>query len=420
MKIARVIGREVYDSRGWPTLLVELLLSDGSLFTGYTPSDSVSSRYQAHEKLDNDKRFGGKGVRKAIATIDEVVAPFLVGKEPIIPELDFALISLDGTTDKSNLGSNVLIALSMALYRAHAFIERVELYELLAYLVGADSVTLPCPQVTLLTGIRTINENLCIQECMIAPIGSSTLQEALEASFTLYHELKNMLFVRGKLVGFGDNGGLVAPFHDDRQALDIVLEAVEQAMHNGAQGFGIALNIGANHLYDESFERYRVHGQAITRQELVNFYNELVQTYPIYSIEDGLSENDWEGWRLLTETLGDKVQVVGGDVFATSPDRLNKVTDYNVATAVLIKPHQIGTITQAVQMINLCKKYQLNPIVSLGGGETEDSFIADLAIGTSAGQIKAGGCCRSEHVAKYNRLLAIEESLISGRDRFLL
>lgn len=418
MKIKRVFGREIYDSRGWPTVLCEIWLDDSSVFTGYAPAGIMCSTYEAREIRDGDKRFRGKGVRKAIAVIDEIIAPFLVGKEPRVPELDFELIELDGTPDKSHLGSNVLTAVSMALYKAHAYLERVELYEFFAYLIGAEAVTLPCPQFTIISAARDTKTPVCIQEYLIAPIGATTLQEAMQTCFSIYHELHDILRGKGKYIGISDAGGFKAQFRDDHEVLDLLLESIERAAITDVGACAIAIDVTANQLYDPVQNKYRVYDQLVSSEELVNFYNELVQMYPIYSIEDGLSEDDWEGWRLITETLGDKIQVVGDDIFATSCDRLSNVLDYNVATAVTIKPNQVGTITETVQMINLCKKYQLNPIVSHRSGETEDSFIADLAVGTSSGQIKAGGCARSERLAKYNRLLAIEEALILQRSRF--
>lgn len=424
MNIVRVLGREIYDSRGWPTILCEVWLDDSTVFTGYAPAGGSRSTYQAHEQRDGDKRLWGKGVRKAVAIIDELIAPVLVGKEPRVPELDFALIDLDGTPNKSRLGSNVLVAVSMALYKAHAYTERVELYELCAYLIGADSVTLPCPQFTIINA-EPINKasqgphaNLCIQEYLIAPMGAATLQEAMEACFTIHHELKDILRGKGKWRGISDKGGFIAHFKDDHEVLDMLVESIERAALGEHGTCAIAIDVAANQLFDASQNKYIVRNQVWSSQDLVTFYNELVQMYPIYSIEDGLSEDDWDGWRLITETLGDRIQVVGDDVFATSPERLSSVSDVNVATAVSIKPNQIGTVTEAIQMINLCKQYQLNAVISHRSGETEDPFIADLAVGTSAGQIKAGGCARSDCLSKYNRLLAIEEALVLQRSRF--
>jgi enolase len=415
MRIKRVAGREIYNSRGWPTLLCEVELDNGALFTGYAPAGSSKSAYEAYEVRDADNRLWGRGMKRAIALVKEQVAPLLLGQEPEIPRLDFALIELDGTADKSHLGSNVLVATSMALYKAHAYYEEVQLYELFAYLIGAETVTIPCPQITIINGTRCGSEHLGIQEFMIAPLGSSSLQHALQECVALYHELHALLCGQGKLVGSGDEGGFIAEFRDDREALDLIVTALERAALADRDACAIAVDVAATHLYDTVQRKYMLHNRALAADELVNFYSELIASYPIYSIEDGMSEDDWQGWRLLTEALGNKIQIVGDALFSTNPERLESALHRNIATAVAIKPNQIGTITEAVQMINLCKKHQLNTIISHRSGETEDSFIADLAVGTSAGQIRAGGCVRSERLSKYNRLLAIEAALIDAQ-----
>lgn len=418
MKIMRVIGREIYDSRGWPTVLCELWFEDGTIFTGYAPSSNAYSKYEAQEIRDGGQRLWGKGVQNAVALLEERVAPLLVGQEVQIPDLDFALIELDGTPNKSLLGSNVLIATSMALYKAYAHQEQVELYELFAYLVGADSVTLPCPLFSIITNAKQGGHRLHIHDYMIAPLGATTLKHAMDISVALYHELKDVLRGKGKFIGISEEGGLTAEFADDREALDMLIESLERIALEDAGTCVIALDASATELYDATQNRYILQHRTFSSEELVNFYSELVQTYPIYSIEDGLSEDDWDGWRLITETLGDKIQVVGNNIFSTNAQRLQTAVENNVATAAVIKPGQIGTITETIQLINLCRSYRLNVLISHCPGETEDSFIADLAVGTSSGQIKAGGCSRSERLSKYNRLLAIEEALMLNRTKF--
>jgi enolase len=417
MKIVKVLGREIYDSRGWPTLSCEIWLDSGLAFTGYAPAGISCSKYEAREMRDGDKRLWGRGVQKACAVLEQVIAPALVGKEPEAPDLDLTLIELDGTLDKSHLGSNVLVAASMALYKAYAYQEHVELFELFAYMLGANSVTLPCPQFNVINGGKHANNNLSIQEFMIAPIGSPTLASAIETCITVYHELRDLLQGRGKFVGIGDEGGFTAQFKDDREALDILFEAIERVALSDIGICAIALDVAASQLYDATQQKYMFNNRSITAAELINFYSELVQTYPIYSIEDGLSEDDWEGWKSLTETLGDKVQIVGDDIFATNPERISHTLQNNVATAVVVKPNQIGTVTEALQVINLCRENQLSVVVSHRSGETDDPFIADLAVGVSASQIKAGGCSRSERLSKYNRLIAIEDTLTLNRHR---
>lgn len=417
MKITRVVGKEIYDSRGWPMLLCQVSLNDGSVFTGHAPTANARSKYEAHEIKDGKKRLWGRGMENAIELIESTVAPLLVGQIVEIPDLDFALIELDGTPDKSRLGSNVLTATSMALYKAFAYIQELELYELFAYLIGADSVTLPCPIFSIVSGSKDRTHRLAIQEFLIAPIGATTLKQAVELSVALYHELKAMLHAQGKLVGISEEGGFTVNFTDEREILDILMRSLEKASLEESGLCALGLNASATEIYDPIQQTYKLHNKEYSAQELVSLYTELTQTYPIYSIEDGLSEDDWDGWKLITETLGDKIQIAGDALFSTNPDRLERALQSNVATAAMVKLNQTGTITEVVQFINLCRAYRLNPIISYQSGETEDTFLADLAVGTSAGQFKAGGCSRMERIAKYNRLLEIEQALIQERNK---
>ncbi len=418
MKIIRVQGHEIYDSRGWPTILTEVWMEDGTVFTGYAPTGISCSRYEAREIRDGGTRLWGKGVRKAIEIINDVIAPALVGKEANGPELDLHLIEIDNTPDKSHLGGNTLIATSMALYRAHAYSEDVELYELFAYLMGSDSVTLPCPLFNVINGGQHADNNLPIQEFMIAPIGAPNLREALETCVTISHELKNVLRRHGIYCGVGDEGGYTGNFKDVRQALDLMLESLERVTLENAGLCGIALDAAATQFYDSSQKKYIFQGKQLTSKELLEYYQELVDDYPIFSLEDAFAEDDWEGWEMFYAALSDRLQIVGDDIFATNQERISYALQDNVATAVIIKPNQIGTITEALQVINECKKNQLGVIISHRSGETADSFIADLAVGTSAGQIKAGGASRSERLAKYNRLIYIEDSLTTNANQF--
>jgi enolase len=418
MKIVRVQGHEIYDSRGWPTLLTEVWLEDGSVFTGYAPTGISCSRYEAREVRDGGTRLWGKGVRKAIEIINEIVAPALIGKEANGPELDLHLIEIDNTPDKSNLGSNTLVSTSMALYRAHAHSEDVELYELFAYLMGSDSVTLPCPLFNVINGGQHADNNLAIQEFMIAPIGAPNLREAVETCVTVSHELKNVLRRHGLQFGIGDEGGYTAPFTDARQVLDLLLESLEKVTLENAGLCAIALDAAATQFYDPSQKKYIFQNQQLSAQELLRYYEELVDSYPIFSIEDAFAEDDWDGWEMLYASLGERLQIVGDDIFATNQERISYALQDSIATAVIIKPNQVGTITETLQVINECKKNQLGVIISHRSGETADAFIADLAVGTSAGQIKAGGACRSERLAKYNRMMYIEESLLATSTKF--
>ncbi len=419
MKIKKVHAREIYDSRGWPTVQCEVWLDDGSVFSGYAPAGLSTSSYEAHELRDGDSRLWGKGVMRAVENINQLVCPVLVGKEPVATDLDYILITLDGTPDKSHLGSNAMIATSMALYRAYAHDQGIELYELIAFLMGAQSVTIPCPLFNIINGGRHAENKLIVQEFMIAPLSAGTLREGIEFAVTLFHEIKRILRQQGIFFGIGDEGGITAPFDDPRTALDVMMQAIDKVGADPEAGAGaIALDVAATQFYDSAQKRYIVDGNPLTSDELIVFYKELIKTYPIYSIEDGMAEDDWDGWVSMYESLSDEVQLAADDILATNPARLVQIAERNCATAMVIKPNQIGTVTETLELMNICKSNNLNTIVSHRSGETEDSFIADFAVGTSSGQLKAGGVCRSERLAKYNRLLAIEDILLVTGSRY--
>ncbi len=412
MKIAKVIGREIYDSRGWPTLQCEIILGNGARVQSSVPSGISRGRYEARELRDGDKRLWGKGVLKARENLEHIIAPELIGKEPNALEMDLKIIELDGTPDKSYLGANATLAASMAVYRAQALVEHLELYELIAYIIGAQSVSLPFPLFNLINGGQHADNNLQIQEIMVLPLGTASFRSSLEVGVLIFHELKNSLHKYGKTTSVGDEGGYASFFTSDKEALDILIETLDKIAYVPENKCAIALDIAASHLYNPTTKKYVWSGRSLSSQELIQEYEHLVTEYPIYSIEDGLSEDDWEGWKSLMEVFDNRIQIVGDDIFATSSLRIMYGIEKHVANAVLIKPNQIGTVTETLQAVQLCKTNNLNTIISHRSGETDDSFIADLAVGTSAGQIKAGGCSRGERLAKYNRLLAIEDSLM--------
>jgi len=419
MKIIKVTGREIYDSRGWPTILCEVWLDDGSIFSGYAPTGLSVSTYEAHELRDNDARLWGKGVTIAVSRINELIAPCLIGKEPIATRLDETIIELDGTPDKSHLGANTMIATSMALYRAFAHSEEMELFELFAHLMDTQTVSLPVPLFNLINGGRHAENILRFQEFMIAPLGASSLREGIDVSIMIFNEIKHLLRKQGMFFGIGDEGGITAPFEDPQQPLDIMMEAMDKVALDALSSIcSIALDVAASQFYDSVRKRYVVNDATLSATELVAYYAELAQKYPLYSIEDGLAEDDWEGWRAMYQELSDSVQIVADDIFATNPARLITILEHQCATAVIIKPNQIGTITESLEIMKMCNENNLNTIVSHRSGETEDSFLADFAVGTSAGQLKAGGLCRSERIAKYNRLLEIEEILRGNGSRY--
>lgn len=411
MKIARIIAREVYDCRGWPTVSCELFLDNGASVVSYVPSGLSTGIYEAIELRDGGKRLMGKGVRKALENIEMIIAPVLLGQEPQAIEIDTKLLELDTTPDKSRLGANALLAVSMAVYKAQALVEDLELYELIGYLMDADTISLPFPMVNIINGGVHGANNLLIQEFMVVPIGAPNFRSAFESVVIVYNELKSLLLEHNLSVAVGDEGGFAAAFCSDSQALDFLLQALERASTDTQAACIIALDVAASRYFDIETQLYTWGTEQKTAEEMIEYYTQLVKQYPIYALEDGLSELDWQGWIQLTEKLGKDVQIIGDDLFVTNIYKIAQGAIDTAATGVVIKPNQIGTVTQALQAIKLCKSRGLNTIVSHRSGDTEDTFIADLAVGTSAGQIKAGACCRSERVAKYNRLLTIEDTL---------
>jgi enolase 1/2/3 len=411
MKISRVIGRELYDSRGLPTVGCEIVLENGISVYSSVPSGMSRGRYEAYELRDGGKRLWGKGVLKAVENIDMIIGPELIGKEPDAAPMDRILIELDGTEEKSYLGANALLAVSMALYRAQALAEEIHLFELIAYVFGADTVSLPFPLFNVINGGRHAHNKLTIQECLIVPVGASSFREAMEVGLVFFTALKQVLERHGQQIIIGDEGGFAPQVTSDTQALDFLMEAIEKCVVEEEKQCVIALDMASSQFYDATVKKYYMHGRAYTADELLTWYQGLVETYPIYSIEDGLAEDDLEGWRLMAQVLEPSIQIVGDDIFATNPHRVKKGIEESLANAVVIKPNQIGTVTEALQVARLSKMHGMQTIVSHRSGETEDSFIADFAVGTSAGQFKGGGLCRSDRMAKYNRLLTIEDTL---------
>jgi len=411
MKITNVAAHEIFDSRGYPTIECELTLENGQSVRASVPSGLSRGTYEAAELRDDNTRLMGLGVHKAIEKLEMDIAPLIINHEPNVVEMDLKMLELDGTQNKSNLGANTLLAASTAITKAQAISSTIKPYELIAQLCGFDQISLPYPQCNIINGGMHANNNLQIQEIMIVPIGFPTFREAFEAILEINYKLKTILHKQGKKTLVGDEGGFASNFDDETEALDLLMQAIEEGKTTDEKNFVIALDMATSHFYNPQTKTYNWHNRTVTSHDMIKLYDKLSRTYPIYSIEDGLSEDDWDGWQLMMKKLGDRLQLVGDDLFVTNPARIAEGIEQHLANAVLIKPTQIGTITETLQAVLLCKDAGISTIVSHRSGETEDTFIVDLAVGTSSGQIKIGGCSRGERMTKYNQMLRIEDGL---------
>lgn len=411
-KIVDLKAREVLDSRGNPTIEVEVVLEEGVRGRAAVPSGASTGAFEAVELRDGDKRrYLGKGVLKAVRNVEEIIAPEVVGLSAFKQEeIDQLLIELDGTKNKRNLGANAILGVSLAVAEASSQAYHLPLYR---YLGGSHASLLPVPLMNIVNGGKHADNNLDIQEFMIVPIGLGRFSEALRAGVEVYHNLKKVLKNRGLSVSVGDEGGFAPNLSSNRQALDVISEAVEKTGFKLGDEVALALDIAATELFEDGKYFLRGESKEFQAQELIEYYDGLLKDYPIVSIEDGLAEEDWTGWQVLTESLGSRVQLVGDDLFVTNLERLSKGLEMSVANAILIKLNQIGTVTETLKTIEMAKKAGYGRVISHRSGETEDTYLADLAVATGVGQIKTGAPARSERVAKYNRLLRIEEELAS-------
>lgn len=404
-------AREVFNSRGWPTIACDIVLEDGSIWTSSVPSGLSCGTQEAKVITDGGERLWGKGMRRAAAIIEQEIAPLLLGRSVHAIDMDLEIRDLDGTLDKSKLGAPSMLAASMSLYRAHAHAESVQLYEFIGYAMGADSISLPFPFFNVINGGLHANNGLIIQEFLVTPVGLDSFTAALDAGVVLFHELGSFFKQRAVSFAYGEEGGYAPVLDDYTIALEMLSEVIATVQMKYGYTFFCALDVAASHLYDADKKRYVLQNELLSSADMVNLYTQLVDTFPICSIEDGLHEEDWEGWKLLTELLHDRVQLVGDDLFVTNPHRIAYGIERTIATAALIKPNQIGSITETIQSIQLCKDNGWGTMLSHRSGETEDTFIADFAVGSNVGQIKMGGLTRGERLAKYNRLVTIEDYL---------
>jgi enolase len=408
--IIDVHAREILDSRGNPTVEVDVWLEDGTVGRAAVPSGASTGAYEAVELRDKDeKRYLGKGVLDAVNNVNLTIRQEIIGMDALNQaELDQLLINLDGTPNKGKLGANALLGVSLAAAKASAAYLGLPLYR---YLGGSNAKVLPVPMMNILNGGQHADNNVDIQEFMVMPVGASSFREALRMGAEVFHNLKAVLKGKGLNTAVGDEGGFAPNLKSNEEALDVILEAINRAGYKPGQDFRLALDVAATELYQDG--KYVFEGQNITRTsgEMVEFYQGLIEQYPIISIEDGLSEDDWDGWKELTEAIGGKVQLVGDDLFVTNTGKLAQGINSQTANAILIKVNQIGTLTETLDAIEMAKRAGYTAVVSHRSGETEDTTIADIAVATNAGQIKTGAPSRTDRVAKYNQLLRIEEDL---------
>ena len=413
--IAEIRGREVLDSRGNPTVEAEIRLSNGIKAHAAVPSGASTGSYEALELRDGDAgRFGGAGVRQAVANVNTVIGPALAGRSPLDQAaIDQAMLDLDGTATKSNLGANAILAVSMATAKAGALAAPEAGGELWRYLAQGNPVSLPAPMFNILNGGRHASNSADIQEFMVSPAGLPTFSDALRAGAEIYQALKSLLRADGQNLNVGDEGGFAPSLPSNRDAIEVVLRAIETAGYAPGKDVFLTLDVAAAELYDRDARRYVLEreGRTLDSGQLVDLYAEWKQAYPIVSIEDGLDEDDWDGWAELTARLGSSVQLVGDDLFVTNISRIQTGIDRVAGNSVLLKPNQIGTLTETLQALRMTREANWGAVMSHRSGETEDTTIADLAVAWNVGQIKTGAPARSERVAKYNRLLRIEAEL---------
>ncbi len=416
-EILDVYGREMLDSRGNPTVEVEVILEDGSFGRAMVPSGASTGAFEAVELRDGDKdRYLGKGVSNAVDHVNKECADTIIGMDAFDQRaIDAALIAADGTDNKGNLGANAILGCSLAVARAAAQSAGLELY---SYLGGVNGHTLPTPMMNILNGGVHADNNVDFQEFMIMPVGAPSFTEGLRWCAEVYHTLKNVLKESGHSTGVGDEGGFAPDLKTNAEPFEYITRAVEEAGYKPGEDFMYAMDPAATEFYNAETGKYELKGEGreLTTDEMIDYWADLVEKYPIISIEDGLAEEDWDGWVKLTERIGDKVQLVGDDLFVTNTERLKKGIELGAANAILVKVNQIGTLTESLEAIEMAKRAGYACIVSHRSGETEDSTISDLVVATNAGQIKSGAPCRSDRIAKYNQLVRIEDELYSSAE----
>lgn len=406
-----IIGRQIIDSRGNPTIEVDVILEDGTYGRAAVPSGASTGENEAHELRDGDDSvYLGKSVYQAVDNINTIIADALEGFDCLEQaQIDNLLIDLDGTDNKSNLGANAILGVSLAVARAAANHLMIPLYR---YIGGVSANTLPTPMMNIINGGKHADNNVDIQEFMILPVGASTFSDALRMGIEVFHNLKAVLKAKGYNTSVGDEGGFAPSLKSNEEAFDVILEAIEKAGYKPGEDFLLSIDVAASEMYEDGkYKMYKSTGELKTGEEMIEWYANLADKYPLISIEDGLDENDWENWKKLTDRLGNKVQLVGDDLFVTNPEFLSRGIETKTANSILVKVNQIGTLTETIEAVNMAHRNGYTSIISHRSGETEDTFIADLSVALNSGQIKTGAPSRSDRTAKYNQLLRIEEEL---------
>lgn len=410
--ITEIIAREILDSRGNPTIEADVILEDGSLGRAAVPSGASTGEFEAVELRDGDKhRYFGKGVLKAVANVNDIISGEIIGFEATDQVgIDTVMIELDGTENKSKLGANAILSVSLAVAKAAAQSAKLPIYR---YLGGSNAKILPTPMMNIINGGRHADNNIDFQEFMIVPANVPSFSESLRVGAEIFHTLKNILHKKGYSTSVGDEGGFAPNLKSNEEALDVIMEAIQKANYKAGNEVYIAMDPAASEMYqkDGKYHFYKSSQKKLSKEQMVKYWEKLTENYPIISLEDGMAENDWEGWKMLTDAIGKEVQLVGDDLFVTNTQRLNKGVDKKIANSILIKVNQIGTLSETFDAIEMAKRANYTTIISHRSGETEDSMIADIAVATNAGQIKTGSISRSDRVAKYNQLLRIEEDL---------
>jgi len=410
VEIIDVVARQILDSRAFPTVEVEVYLEDGTVGRASVPSGASTGSFEAVELRDGDKEvFGGKGVLKAVDHVNNEIAAEIIGENAFDQVLiDKLMIELDGTKNKGNLGANAILGVSLAVAKAAAGSAGLPLYQ---YIGGVNAKTLPVPMMNIINGGSHADNNVDLQEFMVMALGAETFSQAIQMCSETYHVLKGLLKSKGLATGVGDEGGFAPNLNSNEEAIQIIIEAIEKAGFTPGKDMYIALDPASSEFYEDGMYNLKGEDRKLTSAEMVDYYAELVEKYPIISIEDGMAEEDWDGWKLMTEKLGGKIQLVGDDLFVTNVERLKRGIDLGVANSILIKLNQIGSLTETLDAIEMANRAGYTAVISHRSGETEDATIADLAVALNAGQIKTGAPARSERVAKYNQLLRIEEEL---------